>query len=89
MNDKIKELAEKCGFRSNPNIYDRNQSFDIEKFAELLVKECMDLCEQVAADAHQQKDSSFLTADGKQLYNGVWGGAMNCISKIKNHFGVE
>ena len=41
MNERIKELAEQCGFRSNPNIYDRNQSFDIEKFAELIVKECV------------------------------------------------
>ena len=40
MNDRIKELAEQCGFKSNPNIYDRNQSFDIPKFAELIVAEC-------------------------------------------------
>ena len=40
MNDRIKELAEQCGFKSNPNIYDRNQSFDIPKFAELIVGEC-------------------------------------------------
>ena len=40
MNKKIEELAEQCGFRSNPDLYDRNQSFDIEKFAELLIKDC-------------------------------------------------
>ena len=40
MNKKIKELAEQCGFRSNPDIYDRDQSFDIEKFAELLIRDC-------------------------------------------------
>jgi len=40
MNERIVELAEQCGFRSNPDIYDRNQSFDIEKFAELIVKDC-------------------------------------------------
>ena len=40
MNKKIEELASECGFRSNPDIYDRNQSFDIEKFAELLIREC-------------------------------------------------
>jgi hypothetical protein len=43
MNNKIEELAEQCGFRSNPNVYDRNQSFDIEKFTELLIRECADL----------------------------------------------
>lgn len=46
MNSRIKELAEQCGFRSNPDIYDRNQSFDIPKFAELIIKECAN----VAAD---------------------------------------
>ena len=40
MNERIKELAEQCGFRPQPSIYDRNQSFDIEKFAELIVREC-------------------------------------------------
>jgi len=40
MNERIEELAEQCGFRSNPNVYDRNQSFNIEKFAELIVREC-------------------------------------------------
>ena len=43
MNDRLKLLAEQCGFKSNPNIYDRNQSFDIPKFAELIVAECMRL----------------------------------------------
>jgi hypothetical protein len=42
MNERIKELAEQCGFKSNPDIYDRNQSFDIPKFAELIVQECIE-----------------------------------------------
>ena len=41
MNERIKLLAEQCGFRSNPDIYDRNQSFDVPKFAELIVQECV------------------------------------------------
>ena len=44
MNRIIKELAEQCGFRPQPSIYDRNQSFDIEKFAELIVRECAEIC---------------------------------------------
>ena len=50
MNERIKELAEQCGFKSNPDIYDRNQSFDIEKFAELIVEECIDWCNAHARD---------------------------------------
>jgi hypothetical protein len=45
MNERIEKLAEQCGFRSNPNIYDRNQSFDIEKFAELIVRECCSIAD--------------------------------------------
>ena len=47
MNERIKELAEQCGFKSNPDVYDRNQSFDIPKFAELIVRECCDVLKDV------------------------------------------
>jgi len=47
MNEKIKELAEQCGFKSNPDIYDRNQSFDIPKFAELILNDVMSICEDL------------------------------------------
>lgn len=47
MNERIRKLAERCRFRSNPNVYDRNQSFDTEKFAELIVKEC---CQKLEDD---------------------------------------
>ena len=40
MDGRIKQLAEQCGFRNTPNIYDRNQAFDIPGFAELIVQEC-------------------------------------------------
>jgi hypothetical protein len=40
MNERIQELAEQCGFRSGTDIYDRNQSFDIPKFAELVIEQC-------------------------------------------------
>ena len=46
MNERIKELAAQCGFRSNPDVYDRNQSFDMEKFAVLIVRECIELNRQ-------------------------------------------
>ena len=49
MNERIQELAEQCGFRSNPDLYDRNQSFDISKFAELIVQEC---CEVAHCNSH-------------------------------------
>jgi hypothetical protein len=50
MNERIKELAEQCGFKSNPDIYDRNQSFDIPKFAELIIAECAQACINMGND---------------------------------------
>lgn len=55
MNKRIQELAEQCGFRSNPDVYDRNQSFDIPKFAELIVRECADQFKLVYTDEQYQR----------------------------------
>ena len=85
MNERIKELAEEADLHAT--LYFRKDQ--LTKFAELIVRECMGVCGQIAENAHKQKESSFLTADGKQLYNGVWGGAMNCGAGIANHFGIE
>ena len=46
MNERIKELAEQC-------VGDRpyNNSFDYEKFAELIIRECMALCKTSVGNA--------------------------------------
>ena len=73
-NERIKELAEQCGFKSNPDIYDRNQSFDIPKFAELIVRECANQCD--------------LLLDHK--ISSEWArGTHDCSKAIKKHFGVK
>ena len=38
MNERIRELAVQAGFYANPNV----EKF--EKFAELIVQECIDIC---------------------------------------------
>jgi hypothetical protein len=99
MNERIRQLADEVANLMPAGVYTIEYESGksgveftedaLEKFAELIIKECMGCCGQVAEDAHKQKSSSFLTQDGKQLYNGVWGGAMNCGSAIANHFGVK
>ena len=42
MNERIKELAVEAGFYANPDI----EKF--EKFAELIVRECMAICDDVS-----------------------------------------
>jgi hypothetical protein len=73
MNEVIKELAEQCGFRPQPSIYDRNQSFDIEKFAELIVQECVNWI-----------DGSPATEEGTLILSKSF-----IIANLKQHFGVE
>ena len=59
MNERIKELAEQCGFRPQPSIYDRNQSFDIEKFAELIVRKCISEVAMMGVVHYENEDISW------------------------------
>ena len=73
MNERINELIEQCTeilWRDGP--YEREE-FDKEKFAELIVRECIEVC----ADRGTHHDG---------LYS-AW--ADDCSKRIGKHFGVE
>jgi hypothetical protein len=92
MNERIRLLAEQAFFddaSSQPS--DRMYTFSdhkMQKFAELIVQECIAQCEQVATAADAKSKSKFVTDDGRMLHEGMWGGAKNCSGQIKQHFGV-
>ena len=69
MNERIKELAE----QSELNL--ELQSIKVEKFAELIVRECADICMEMAAKC------AGLEGDGAL--------AKDCAYWIKKDFGVE
>lgn len=71
MNERIRELAEQC-VGSRPY-----NTFDYEKFAELIVQECAEVCASIAAVRAGYND-----ADGRDT-------ADSCGDQIKEHFGVE
>ena len=82
MNERIKKLAEQAGLRftqlmSNPMVpvVDGKET-DLEKFAELIVRECMTVCADNACRAGGAN-----TQVGEDLYLAV--------DLIKKHFGVE
>lgn len=52
MNEHIKELAEQAGADVWGDQVSASQYFDIEKFAELIIKECIEQC----ADDSDSKD---------------------------------
>ena len=69
MNERIRELAREAGFYANPDV----EKF--EKFAELIVRECAKVCDDL--DIDDWGDKSF---DDGTYY---------CSRAIKKHFGVE
>jgi hypothetical protein len=90
MNERIRQLAEQATTYIEPTSNSgEGWIFDKEKFAELIVQECIAQCEQVATAADAKSKSKFVTDDGRMLHEGMWGGAKNCSGQIKQHFGVE
>ena len=75
MNERINQLAEQCHHRYSEH------NIDLEKFAELIVRECAELIDnKVMITAAQTYDEVFVAKyDTKEL----------CAKMIKEHFGVE
>ena len=81
MNKRILELAEQAGYHINGGkIFIRTTSEDItscqQKFAELIVRECIGCCEQVISDPVPESVDTWLN------------GGEQCIQEIKQHFGL-
>ena len=71
MNERIKLLAEQAGWDNHHSKFDTR----IEKFAELIVRECADICMEMAAKC------AGLPGDGAL--------AKDCADWIKKDFGVK
>ena len=83
MNERIKELAEQAGITTNldTDYYEKDMNkwvdYFSEKFAELIVRECIGCCEQVISDPVPKNVDTWLN------------GGSQCMAEIKEHFGVE
>ena len=83
MKDKVKQLAEQAEFnlwnnekwKPKGQVVDWSSDYDkeLEKFAELIVRECAEICHKMAEDS-----DSYVVHDGD-----------TCATQIKRHFGVE
>ena len=88
MNKQIKELAEQAGayfgeahtdyFGEEHSAFVSICDMDIEKFAELIVRECIEICRR----------QQYYDADDEHK-RGVNGGSITCMNAIKREFGVE
>ena len=72
MNERIKELAEQCYHRYSEH------NIDLEKFAELIVRECAEL----------SKNSQYANTKS-EYYEGFNEALIYVGNKIKQHFAVE
>jgi len=75
MNERIKEIAEQVGFGWDDKYHWYVGSRQMEKFAELIVRECADICLEMAAKC------GGIPGDGAL--------AKDCAYWIKKDFGVE
>ena len=73
MNERIKLLAEQAGCTIDGMGYGEG---NVEKFAELIVRECIGCCEQVISDPVPESVDTWLN------------GGSQCIQEIKEHFGL-
>jgi hypothetical protein len=78
MNERIKELAEQVGAVQNVLAMGRHDGVlftetELEKFAELIVAECVAICKDVDGEDNIDARS----------------GRQDCAVEIKEHFGVE
>jgi len=82
MNERIKELAEQAETKEIGYYF-----FDKEKFAELIIADCLKMCKKVWINVNL--DATILirtTAVGTPDYNR---GRMDCHDSIKEHFGIK
>jgi len=78
MNERFKEIARESGLLvHNPN----KVPTKLEKFAELIVKECAQICKTAGGD--QVSNASEDYQEGREM------GAEVCHNMIKKHFGIE
>ena len=73
MNKRIRELAHEAGL---PTYNPEGVPTKLEKFAELIVRECIGCCEQVISDPVPESVDTWLN------------GGEQCIQEIKEHFGL-
>ena len=75
MNKRILKLFNEAGFHQ-PEMERLGIEDKFEKFAELIVRECIGCCEQVISDPVPESVDSWLN------------GGEQCIQEIKEHFGL-
>ena len=86
MNERIKELAKEAELLVYQDPEKEYAPTKLEKFAVLILQECMDQCGQVAEAADKRKNNRLVSDSGRMLYEGTRWGANECARQIREHF---
>jgi DNA-binding ferritin-like protein len=87
MNERIRELAKEAAREMNETGTYSEPKFQ-EKFAELIVQECMTMCDNVSADYFKHRKAADDFRD-KNIYAEGESACDEVRYEIKKHFGVE
>jgi hypothetical protein len=79
MNERIKELAVQSGVVEAHVQWEAAGGDFLEKFAELIIKDCIDMCDEVDRINKYHIEKDFIDPEL---------GSTDCIDVIKSHFGI-
>jgi len=86
MNEQIETLAKAAGYDMINKAAMRALGFDVEKFAELIVRECVQVLDTCHVDIVKDADLE----DNNTWVNATMNTTVNfCMGRVKQHFGVE
>ena len=84
MNERFREFAKEAGFRADVTISDANSNHIVttteerlEKFAELILRECLEQIDKIRDDCAEDDES-------QQALGAEWAGLA-----VATHFGIE
>jgi hypothetical protein len=89
MNERIDKLIEQCTVQNFSDCIGGYETFDKEKFAELIIRECASISSQFSLENkrfHPDIDPANLEVGCRMVYFSTCWAVAN---EIKEHFGVE
>ena len=88
MNERLKQLAIQCTEVEYVGIDETiHYHYDMEKFAELIVKDCMAMCDELKEEYFNHRKNT-MDFDEKHIYAEGESACFNLRYKMKKRFGV-
>jgi hypothetical protein len=81
MTNKLPPMPDGCGL-SNYYSQEQMQAYG-QECRDAALEEVAMVCDTEANDANSAKRKPLLSAQGTVLYEGMWGGAVNCAAAIR------